>query len=99
MCTIPISTHNSRGPGDGTLASQALSHLFDADFCSGSVWELSWGANSLLTASAESVSNPLNHSLASKYEFVLWGNGISTFPTCELTSLCALHTHSNIQID
>ncbi len=25
---------------------------FDADFCIGSVWELSWGAKSLLTASA-----------------------------------------------
>ena len=24
--------------------------FFDADFCSGSVWELSWGAKSLLTA-------------------------------------------------
>ncbi len=53
--------------------------FFDADFCSGSVWELSWGAKSLLTASAESVGNPLNHSLASKYKFVLWDDGISTY--------------------
>ena len=53
--------------------------FFDADFCSGSVWELSWGAKSLLTASAESVGNPFNHSLASKYEFVLWDDGISIF--------------------
>jgi hypothetical protein len=45
--------------------------FFDADFCSGSVWELSWGAKSLLTASAESAGNPLNYSLTSKYEFVL----------------------------
>ena len=72
-----ISTHDSGGPGDGTLASQALSHLFDAEFCSRSVWDLSWGAKSLLTASTESASNPLNYSHASKYEFVLWGNGIS----------------------
>jgi hypothetical protein len=35
------------------------------------VWELSWGAKSLLTASAESAGNPLNYSLTSKYEFVL----------------------------
>ena len=48
--------------------------FFDADFCSGSVWELSWGAKSLRTASAENVGNPLNHSLAFKYEFVLWGD-------------------------
>jgi hypothetical protein len=53
--------------------------FFDADFCSGSVLELSWGAKSLLTASAESVRNPLNHSLASKYKFILWGDGIYTF--------------------
>ena len=39
--------------------------FFDADFCSGSVWELSWGAKSLLTASAESAGNPLNYSLFS----------------------------------
>ena len=51
---------------------------FYADFFSGSVWELSWGAKSLLTAFAESVGNPLNHSLASKYEFVLWGDGIGS---------------------
>ena len=43
------------------------------------VWELSWGAKSLLTAFAESVGNPLNRSLASKYEFVLWGDGIFIF--------------------
>ena len=51
--------------------------FFDADFCSGSVWELSWGAKSLLTASAESAGNPLNYSLTSKYEFVLWPHRIS----------------------
>ena len=37
------------------------------DFCSGSVWELSWGAKSLMTASAESAGYPLNYSLTSKY--------------------------------
>ena len=51
--------------------------FFYADFCSGSVWELSWGAKSLLTASAESAGNPLNYSLTSKYEFVLWPHRIS----------------------
>ncbi len=39
------------------------------------MWELSWGAKRLLTASAESVGNPLKHSLASKYELVPWGYG------------------------
>jgi hypothetical protein len=51
--------------------------FFDADFCSGSVWKQSWGAKSLLTASAESAGNPLNYSLTSKYEFVLWPHRIS----------------------
>jgi hypothetical protein len=54
--------------------------FFDADFCSRSVWELSWGAKSLLTASAESAGNPLNYSLTSKYEFVLWPHRISILP-------------------
>ena len=51
--------------------------FFDADFCSGSVWELSWGAKSLLRVSAESDGNPLNYSLIYKYEFVLWPYQIS----------------------
>ena len=74
------------------LASQALSqsHLFYADFCSGSVWELSRGAKSLLTASTESAGNPFNYSLASKYEFVLWGDGISMFLKHRATHLRVL---------
>ena len=45
--------------------------------CVGTV--LGAGGKSLLTASAESACDPLNYSLASKYEFVLWGDGISTY--------------------
>ena len=61
-----------------SLSFRLCPTFFNADFCGGSVWELSWGgAISLLTASAENAGNPLNYSLASKYEFVLWGDGIS----------------------
>ncbi len=52
--------------------STAYPTFLDADFCSRSVWELSWGAKSLLTESAESDGNPLNYSLIYKYEFLLW---------------------------
>ena len=80
-----ISTHNSGVLEMVRMHLRLSPPFFDAIFCTGSVWELSWGAKSLLTALAESVGNPLNHSLASKYEFVLWGDGISG--TYEFTQL------------
>ena len=50
--------------------------IFAAEVCGNCLGE----PKSLLTASAESAGNPLNYSLTSKYEFVLWPHRISILP-------------------
>ena len=55
---LPISSRDFGGPWDDVMLFASLPpHLFQQGFLHLLEWELSWGTNSLLTASAERAQN------------------------------------------